>query len=146
MAKNTPFDMDITKIMADFRMPMVDMQSIMTISRKNIEAMTAANQLAVEGMQAMMKRQAEIVQNSIKEANSLVSEMAAAGTPEEKIVRQVELVKQAYESALSNTRELAEIAAKSNGEAMEVISGRVSDTLDEIKAVTRKATSSKKAA
>lgn len=145
MAKNTPFDMDITKMMADFKMPMLDMQQIMTISRKNIEAMTAANQLAVEGMQAVMKRQAEIVQSSLKEANTLVSEMTAAGTPEDKIVRQVELVKNAYENAISNTKELAEIAAKSNGEAIEVISERVSDSLDEIKAVTKKATAKKAA-
>lgn len=145
MAKNTPFDMDITKMMADFKLPMVDMQQWMTISRKNIEAMSAANQLAVEGMQAMIKRQAEIVQESIKDANSLVSEITAAGTPEDKILRQVELVKSAYENALSNTKELAEIAAKSNEEAIEVISGRVSDSLDEIKAVTKKATGKKAA-
>lgn len=144
MAKNTPFDMDITKLMSDFKMPMIDVQQIMTISRKNIEAMTAANQLAAEGIQAIMRRQAEIVQESLKEANSLVSEIAAAGTPEDKIVRQVELVKQAYEHALSNTKELAELAAKSNEEAIEVIAARVSDTLDEIKAVTKKTT--KKAA
>lgn len=145
MAKNTPFDMDITKMMADFKMPMLDVQQIMTISRKNIEAMTAANQLAVEGIQACLKRQAEIVQESLKEANSIVTEMAAAGTPEDKIVRQVELVKQAYENAISNTKELAEIAAKSNGEAIELISERVSDSLDEIKAVTKKATTKKAA-
>ncbi len=145
MAKNTPFDMDITKMMADFKMPMVDMQQWMTISRKNIEAVSAANQLAVEGIQALIKRQAEIVQASIKDANSIVSEITAAGTPEDKILRQVELVKSAYENVISNTKELAEIAAKSNEEAIEVISGRVSDSLDEIKAVTKKATGKKAA-
>ena len=138
MAKNTPFDMDITKLMADFKLPLIDVQQIMAISRKNIEAVTAANQLAVEGIQAVLKRQAEIVQESIKEANSIVSEITAAGTPEDKIIRQVELVKQAYEHAISNTKELAELAAKSNEEAIEVISGRVTDSLDEIKAVTKK--------
>lgn len=145
MAKNTPFDIDITKMMADFKLPLVDMQQWITISRKNIEAVSAANQLAVEGIQAVIKRQAEIVQESIKEANSLVSEITAAGTPEDKILRQVELVKSAYETAISNTKELAEIAAKSNEEAIEVISGRVSDSLDEIKAVTKKATGKKAA-
>lgn len=145
MAKNTPFNMDITKIMSDFKMPMVDVQQIMAISRKNIEAMTAANQLAAEGVQAVLKRQAEIVQERLKEANTLVTELAAAGTPEDKILRQVDLVKQAYENAISNTKELAEIAAKSSGEAIEIISERISDSLDEIKSVAKKG-SSKKAA
>lgn len=146
MAKNTPFEMDITKIMTDYKLPMIDMQQIITISRKNIEAMTAANQLAVEGIQACLKRQAEIVQESIKEANSIVSEITAAGTPEDKIIRQVELMKSAYESAISSTRELAEIATKSNEEAAEIISCRVCDTLDEIKSVAKKATGKKAAA
>ena len=139
MAKsNTPFDTDITKMMGGFQMPMIDMQQIITISQKNIEAMTAANQIAVEGMQAMMRRQAEIVKESIEEASSLVSEITAAGTPEDKMVRQVELIKQAYEQALSNARELAELAAKSNEEAAEIITGRVAGSLDEIKAVAKK--------
>jgi phasin family protein len=144
MAKNAPFDVDFSKLMSEFKVPAVDVQQFVAISRKNIEAMTAANQLAVEGMQAVLKRQAEIVQNSIKDASSLMGEITAAGTPEDKIVRQVELFKQTYENCLSNGRELADIAAKCNGEAMEVISGRVCDSLDEIKAVARK--TAKKAA
>jgi phasin family protein len=139
MAKtNTPFETDITKMMAGFQLPVIDVQQWMTISQKNIEAMTAANQVAVEGMQAMMRRQAEIVKESIEEASSLVTEITAAGTPEDKMVRQVELLKQAYEQALSNAKELAELAAKSNEEAAEIITGRVAGSLDEIKAVAKK--------
>lgn len=139
MAKtNTPFDTDITKIMSGFQLPMIDVQQIMTISQKNIEAMTAANQVAVEGMQALVRRQAEIVKESIEEVSSLVTEITAAGTPEDKMIRQVELIKQAYEQAISNAREIAELAAKSNEEAAEIITGRVAGSLDEIKAVAKK--------
>lgn len=139
MVKNTgPFDVDFTKMVGEFKLPLVDMDQMMAIQRKNIEAFTAANQLTVEGLQALMRRQAEIVKSSVEEAGSIVSELVAAGTPEDKMVRQVELMKSAYEHAMSNAKELAELASKSNGEAAEIIAARITDSLDEIKSVAKK--------
>jgi phasin family protein len=145
MTKSNPaFNTDITKMMAGFKLPMVDMREWMTISQKNIEAMTSANQVAAEGFQTLWRRQSEIAQRAMEEASSLMSELTAAGTPEDKLARQIELVKSAYETAMANAKELTELAAKSNEEATEVLAERVSDSLEEIKAVTKKAT--KKAA
>lgn len=145
MTKSNPaFDTDISKMMASFKLPMVDMREWMTISQKNIEAMTSANQVAAEGFQTLWRRQSEIAQRAMEEATSLMTELTAAGTPEDKLARQIELVKNAYETALANAKELSELAAKSNEEATEVLAERVSDSLEEIKAVTKKAT--KKAA
>jgi phasin family protein len=143
MAKNTGlFDVDFSKIASEFKlplkMPLVDVEQLMAIQRKNIEAFTAANQLTVEGVQALLRRQAEIVKETVEEAGSMVSELVAAGTPEDKMVRQVELLKSAYEHAISNAKELAELASKSNGEAAEIIAGRITDSLDEIKGVAKK--------
>jgi len=139
MAKsNIPFQADITKIMGGFQFPMVDMQQIIAISQKNIEALTAANQVAVEGAQAFVRRQAEIAREAVEEVSSLVGEITAAGTPEDKLARQIELMKQAYEQALTNAKELTELAAKSSEEAAGMIADRVSSSLDEIKAVTKK--------
>ena len=53
--------------------------------------------------------------------------------------KQADLVKLAFEKALSNARELAELVAKSNSEAAEVINKRVSESLEEVKAVVTKA-------
>lgn len=140
MAKtNMPFEMDMTKMMSGLKLPMVDMQQIMAISQKNIEAMTAANQVAAEGWQTLWRRNTEIASTAMEEASSLMSELTAAGTPEDKLARQIELVKSAYEKAMANAKELTELAAKSNEEAAELIAERVSGSLEEIKAVTKKA-------
>jgi phasin family protein len=139
MAKtNMPFEMDMTKMMSGFKLPMVEMQQIMAISQKNIEAMTAANQVAAEGWQTLWRRNTEIASTAMEEASSLMNELTAAGTPEDKLARQIELVKSAYEKAMANAKELSELAAKSNEEAAELIAERVSDSLEEIKAVTKK--------
>jgi phasin family protein len=149
MTKNTNpmFGMDFSKLLSEMKMPMPQMdfeQGIQSL-RRNVEAMTAANQLAAEGCQAVLKRQMEIVKTAMQETSAMLNELAAAGTPEDKVARQLELVKQAYESSLINAREMQEMLTKSSEEAMEVISERISGCIDEAKAVAKK-TGSRKAA
>ena len=140
MATKTPpmWDMDITKMMADFKVPGVDMDAVLQSQRRNIEALTAANQLAVEGMQAVSRRQVEILQQTMQEASSMMQDLMASGTPEEGVAKQADLVKAAFEKALTNMKEMSEMIAKSNYEAADVISKRISANLDEIKAAAKK--------
>lgn len=130
---------DMSKMLADFRVPGMDMDAVMASQRKNIEALTAANQLAVEGVQAVLRRQAEIMRQTMEESASLMSEMMASGTPEDKIARQAELAKTAFDKALTNMRELVELVAKSNNEAADVLSNRVKEALEEVKGAIAKA-------
>lgn len=142
MAKTTgnPFlDIDVTKFLGDYKVPGVDMDSLLASQRKNIEAITAANQLAVEGLQAVIRRQAEILRQSLEESSALMSDLMAAGSPEDKAAKQTDLVKAAFEKALANSRELAELVAKSNTEAAEILSRRFSESLDELKLAIAKA-------
>ncbi|PWC39703.1 phasin family protein [Azospirillum sp. TSO35-2] len=141
MAKlsGNPFlEFDPSKLMGDLKMPGLDMESILASQRKNIEAVTAANQLAFEGLQAVLRRQAELLRNATEEASSYVNQVISAGTPEEKAAKQADLVKAAFEKSLSNIRELSELVAKSNTEAAEILAKRVSDSLDEVKAAIAK--------
>ncbi|CAK0753927.1 Phasin [Azospirillaceae bacterium] len=142
MAKPTAypfFEMDVSKMLAEFKLPGVDVDAIMSSQRRNIEAVTAANQLAIEGMQAVVRRQAEILRQTMEETGAMLTEMMTAGAPEEKVAKQAELVKSAFEKALANMKELAEMVAKSNTEAANVISRRVSESLEELKGAIAKA-------
>ena len=53
---------DFSKMFSEFKIPGFDMQALVATQRRNIEAVTAANQLAVEGVQAVMRRQTEIIE------------------------------------------------------------------------------------
>ncbi|WP_119678055.1 phasin family protein [Indioceanicola profundi] len=130
--------MDMSRMMADFKVPGVDMEGILATQRKNIEALTTANQLAVEGLQAVMRRQAEIMRQTMEEASSTMSDMMAAGTPEDKVNKQAELIKAQFEKAIANMKELAEMVAKANNEAAEVLSSRVSASIEEMKTTISK--------
>ena len=87
----------------------------------------------------MLRRQAEIIRQSIEEASSLVGDLTSVGAPEEKAAKQAELVKTAFEKALANMKELSELVAKSNTEAAEILTKRVSESLDEVKSAIAKA-------
>jgi len=129
---------DFAKAADQFKFPGLDAQALVEYQKRNIEAVASANKIALEGAQAVIRRQAEILRQSVEEASKAFSELNAAGTPQDKIVKQAELAKGAYEAALANLRELSEMASKSNGEAAELISTRVSESFGEFTSEVKK--------
>jgi phasin family protein len=120
-----------------------DVEGFVASQRKNVEALTAANQLAFEGVQALVRRQAEIVRENVEELTKITRELTAAGSPEDKLVKQTQMAKDAFENALGHVRELTGLVQKSSSQAVEVLSKRVADNLDEVKAAIAKANGGK---
>ena len=120
-----------------------DVEGFVASQRKNVEALTAANQLAFEGVQALVRRQAEIVRENVEELTKITRELTAAGSPEDKLAKQTQLAKEAFENALGHVRELTGLVQKSSSQAVDVLSKRVADNLDEVKAAITKANGGK---
>ena len=136
-------DVDLTKVMADFRLPTVDVEAVVAAQRKNIEALTQANQLAVEGVQAVARRQVEIARQAVEEYTSLLRELTTPVAPEDRLAKQVDVVKGAMEKGLANAREIAELATKANTEAFNVINKRFTEGLDEVRDFAKKRVAAK---
>jgi hypothetical protein len=64
--------MDMGKAMGDMRAP-VDMETVVAMQRKNIEALTQANQLAMEGAQAILRHQLEMTRRTMEEFTQMFS-------------------------------------------------------------------------
>ena len=133
-------EFDPTKVVEQFssalkqyKMPGIDVDALVASQKKNLEALTAANRVAFEGLQAVAKRQAEILQETMNESTKAVDQVTKAGSPAEITAKQADLAKQAFERALGNMREMAEMVSKSNQEAANTINARISATFDEIK-------------
>lgn len=134
-----PFkDLDVTKIMGDLKFPVVGFETVVETQRKNIEALTAANQTAFEGVQALFQRQAEVVRSSVEELTKATTDLWSTVSPEEKAAKQADLVKKSYESAIANLREAIDMLAKSNTQAADLINKRVGESLDELKIAVAK--------
>lgn len=122
-----------TSALGDFKVPGIDMNSVLESQRKNVEALTSANKQALEGVQAVVARQSEILRETMEEASSAITELSSAGSPTQMAAKQGELLKQAFDKALANMRELTEMTAKSNTEAFNTLKDRNSEIVEEIK-------------
>jgi phasin family protein len=131
--KNPFFDFDFTKALNDFKVPGVDVDALVAAQRKNIEALTQANQLAVEGVQAVARRQIEIARQAIDEFSALVREFSTPSSPEVSLAKQAEFSKVALEKGVANAKELAEMVTKANTEAFNVLNKRVTESFEEVR-------------
>ena len=142
MAAKSPFPQDMTdfsKIMADYKIPGVDWQEVIAAQQKNLQALAKANQVLVEGAQAVMRREIEILQKAMAELAEASRDLMQQGDPQAQASKRLELAKTSFEAAIQNMRELAEVAGRSNREALEVINQRALESFEEIrKAMDRK--------
>lgn len=125
---------DLTKAFTNLNIPGLDVQGLLEAQRKNIEALAEANRLAMEGMQAVARRETEILTQAMSEAQKASATVRSASGPREIAAAQVDIAKEAFEKAIMNMRELAEMVQKSNVEACNIINRRVAMSLEEIKA------------
>ncbi len=132
-----PPEKDIMSLLSEFRLPALpDMESLAAAQRRNFEALSAANRIALEGAQAVARRHMEILQQSMAELNDAMRATTAAdGTPQDKVAKQTEMVKATYGRAVSNMQEIADLIQKSNGEALGLLNRRFAEAMDEVKAL-----------
>ena len=124
---------DFSKSFANGKAPTVDMETLFASQRKNFEAFQSANQLAFDGVKAVAQRQAELARGAVEQFSSLAKELTAPASVEEKMVKQAEVAKSAFEQALTTMREMNDTLVKSNTQAINVVSKRVADSFDEVK-------------
>ncbi len=125
--------MDFGKFAEQFKFPGVDTSALIESQQRNFEAITKANQVAFAGVQAILQRQAEILSKTVDETAKAVQAFSKTDKPEDIWAKQADLLKETYEHGLSNLRELAELSAKTNAQATDLLTVRVTDGLDEFK-------------
>ena len=132
--KGNPFlEMDVTKVMGDFKVPQVDLEALMAYHRKNFDTFAAVNRVAVEGLQAVARYQGEIARSSVESCGKAATDILAAATPEEKAAQQADFLKAGFSAALANYQTLAETVNDTAAKATDVIAKRVTESLDEVK-------------
>ncbi len=135
-ARSNPFDFDVTKVFSDFRFRPFDVEAVWAAQRRNIEALSQANQLAVESVQAVARRNIELTRETFEGFSALVRDMAMPVSAEERIAKNTDYVKQMMEKGVSHSREIASIATKAGTEAAELLHKRATESLDEIRSYT----------
>ena len=134
------FDFDMTKMFADFRFRPFDVEAIWAAQRRNLEAFSQVNQLVVEGVQAVARRQIELTRETFEGFSILLRDIAQPVSPEDRIAKNTDYAKQMLEKGVNHGREVVSIAAKAGADAAEVLHKRATESLDEISTFTTKQT------
>ena len=133
-------DVDFMKFFAEMKLPALpDMETFLAASRKNMETLSKANQVALDGAQAVARRHMEIVQSSMAEMTEAMQSLATADAPQAKAAKQAELLKQAYQHAVTHMKELSDLIQQSNAEALALLNKPFAEAMDEVKELADKA-------
>lgn len=128
---NNPFA-ELGKMYEQFQVPGLDLSALADARRKDVEALVQANRAVYDGMQALANKQAEMFRQAMSDIQG------AVGTGSANPAAQTELARKAYEKAIADMRELAEIARQSQTEAMASISERATQNLQELRDMVQK--------
>ena len=122
-----------------------DFNQFFSTQRRNIEALSAANQAIVEGAQAISRRQAEVIRDNVESVLKASKDLMTGGSPEQSVTKNADLAKSIFENSLSHLREITETATKSSFEAFDVLRERTAARLEEFGKATTATTAKKKA-
>ena len=136
--KNPFADFDFSKISGEFKLPTMNVETFVETARKNFATMTSLNTAAVEQMKTIAQRQGDMVRTAMEDFSKHGSEVLAAATVEEKAATQIDFMKKTYESAITNSKVLADLYTKGQADAVTALSARVAELTEEVKAAIAK--------
>jgi phasin family protein len=122
----------------------VDTAALLESQKKNFDALVNANRKAAEGYQNLMRRQGEILTETMQAIQEAVADLMKANDGKELPKKQAELVEKTVGRALKHMRELAQLTIDANGDAFKVIQTRAKESIGEMQELAEKISSGKK--
>ncbi len=133
-----PFDVDFAKFFENFTapkfdVPQFDVKAIAALQQSNIDAIGEVNQVASAGLKAIAARQTEMVQGAVEESTKAAGKLAAVKA-DDRFDASAKLAKTAFDTAVSNFQELAELAVKSQAQLAETLTSVYTKNVDGLQA------------
>jgi phasin family protein len=131
----------LRKFGSDLGLPKVDVDQLIDAHRKNLDALDRSVKVAAEGAKSLADKQREILESALTEAAAMARDFKPTGDPQQIVAKQTEFAKKAFESAVQNTRDVAELATKTTSDATAIIRDRLRDSLSDLGVGLRRADS-----
>lgn len=129
----------------DYKVPKMDMDSILTVQRKNMEALTETNKALFDGVQKVSNNQAKVFQDSFDEMTKAFSSFGTLGKPTDNTAKQAEFYQDAVEKTLSNMSELVDMVTNTDFNPFTALEKTITEN-PTVKPVVKTAPASKKTA
>ena len=127
---------DLTKTFEQFKMPGVDMNSFVDARRKDVEALVAANKITYEALQALAHTQADMLTQAMQgmqeSAKGMLASGETGGAKAADMAKHTESAQKAWQKMLADMKNLAEIARRSQADALASMTQRATQNMDEI--------------
>ena len=138
MADKFPFAFDLGAMKDMFKAPTFDMTAIQDAQQKNFAALVEANKTALAGYRALYQRQVELFENAVADTRTRFD--AAQGKPVsiETAHENYETLKAAFEKAIADLKDMAEMANDANTQAFDIVKTRAEEALAEMKLAAEK--------
>lgn len=118
----------------DLGLPKLDVEKLVEINRKNIDALSESAQIFSGGAKALATKQKEFATSTFQDAVNTVREFKPTGNPSEVLAKQAEFAKKAFDAALANTRDSTDLIKQSNVDALKIVGDRIKETVVELRA------------
>jgi phasin family protein len=116
----------------------LDGEAMMLGHKKNFAAIAEANRKAAEGYMALFTRQKEIMDETVAAVQEAVQDLMSANKGRDLNKTQSALIEKTIGKALTNMKELAEMAMSANTAAYKVIQRRTQESIEEVQELTAK--------
>jgi phasin family protein len=114
-------------------LPKVDVDKLIDIQLKNIDALGRSAQAAGAGAKALADKQREIIETAFRETSAMVRDFHPTGNPHEVLAKQQDYARKAFEMTMQNTRDIAELTKKTTTDATAIIRDRLRSNLTELR-------------
>ena len=111
----------LTRMLERAQLPAFDAAAMIEARRRDIDAVIEANRIVYAGARALAQKQGEILRATMKGARGAVSKGNFSGSPAEIAARQRAMMVKAFQIALANMRDLAEIVRRAQADAFSVV-------------------------
>lgn len=122
--------LDLHATLEKLKLPGIDTNALIEHSRKDIEALFAANERVFTGIEALSHKQTELFLDIMREFQAGAKDVIGKGTPPEKANQVSQHAQKAFTVALGNMKAMADIAAKSHEDVLTILNKRYQETLE----------------
>ncbi|WP_010302780.1 phasin family protein [Candidatus Odyssella thessalonicensis] len=124
---------DMMKDMSQKMASGIDKESMMLSHRKNMEALTEANRMAIEVMKSITQLQSQYVKQTFEDMASIMKDsMAHPPASKEAVAKHANHVKSQVEKAVSHSKNVAGTIANSQKEIFDLMHKRYSESMSEM--------------
>lgn len=124
--------LDLREMLDKLRLPGVDVGSLVESRRKDIQALLAANEQAWRGLEAVTRRQGEMLTAAMGGLRENVKETLGTEGTAARVSTVAAHAQAVFDKALADMKELAELSARSQQQVVDTLNKRLREGIGEV--------------